>query len=259
MAFAKADSNIRPTVVVIDLDRFKQVNDSVGIAVGDFDPADAGAPPRPPAQAAGHAGAAHRRPVRHDPAVGARSDAADRLCRNHPPHAARADHLQRPRDLPHRLDRACALRRSAGPHRGGAEGRRACDVSRQADRRRPHRAVQAGDARAQDRPPDARIRAAPRARARGDHHPLSADRAAGGPFGRGLRGAGALGPSEDGPHVAVGVHQHRRGDRPDRRSRPVRAGAHRAPARRLAAQRADRASRFSPASTSRRASCCATT
>ena len=34
MAFAKANSNIRPTVVVIDLDRFKQVNDSVGIAVG---------------------------------------------------------------------------------------------------------------------------------------------------------------------------------------------------------------------------------
>ena len=35
MAFAKSDPNIRPTVVVIDLDRFKQVNDSVGIAVGD--------------------------------------------------------------------------------------------------------------------------------------------------------------------------------------------------------------------------------
>jgi diguanylate cyclase (GGDEF)-like protein/PAS domain S-box-containing protein len=35
MAFAKADPNIRPTVVVIALDRFKQVNDSVGIAVGD--------------------------------------------------------------------------------------------------------------------------------------------------------------------------------------------------------------------------------
>ena len=37
-----------------------------------FDPADAGAPARPPAQAAGHAGAALRRPVRADPAVGAR-------------------------------------------------------------------------------------------------------------------------------------------------------------------------------------------
>ena len=34
MAFAKADPAIRATVVVIDLDRFKQVNNSVGIAVG---------------------------------------------------------------------------------------------------------------------------------------------------------------------------------------------------------------------------------
>ena len=36
LAFAKADATIRPTVIVIDLDRFKQVNDFVGIAVGDF-------------------------------------------------------------------------------------------------------------------------------------------------------------------------------------------------------------------------------
>ncbi len=35
LAFAKADTAIKPTVMVIDLDRFKQVNDSVGIAVGD--------------------------------------------------------------------------------------------------------------------------------------------------------------------------------------------------------------------------------
>src|SRR3712207_7387771 len=35
LSLTKADTNIRPTVIVIDVDRFKQVNDSVGIAVGD--------------------------------------------------------------------------------------------------------------------------------------------------------------------------------------------------------------------------------
>ena len=109
-AFARSDSNIRPTVMVIDLDRFKQVNDSVGIAVGDsilltiarrlarlLKPQDT------LARLSGDQFAVIL-------LVRARAGAHRRLRRDVAPHAARADHLQRPRNLPDRLDRPGAGR-----------------------------------------------------------------------------------------------------------------------------------------------------
>ena len=113
LAFAKADPAIRATVVVIDLDRFKQVNDSVGIAVGDSIlltlARRLGRLLKPQDTLARLAGDQFAMIL----LVGARPDPPDRLCRDHPPDAARADHLQRPRDFPHRLDRAGARRRAS--------------------------------------------------------------------------------------------------------------------------------------------------
>jgi diguanylate cyclase (GGDEF)-like protein len=63
--FAKTTPNLRPTVMVIDLDRFKQVNDSVGIAVGDSILLTLARVSHP--QAAGHAGPPRGRSVRPDP------------------------------------------------------------------------------------------------------------------------------------------------------------------------------------------------
>ena len=238
LGLAKTDAVIRPTVMVVDLDRFKQVNDSVGMAVGDFDPAHSGAPPRAADQAAGHAGAPLGRPVRPHFAVGTRRGAHHRAGRNHPAHAARSDHLQRPRNIPHRLDRTDARQQRIAARRGGAQGRRACHVSRQARRRRSHRRVQGRDARAQGRPAVDRIRSSPRAGTRRDHHPLSTDRAARRSRHRRLRGAGALESPETRPGVAGRVHQCRRGNRADRRARPVRSRPYRAPALDLAAHAA---------------------
>ena len=56
----------------------------------------------------------------------------------------------------------------------------------------------------------------------------------------------------------VGIHRDRRGDRPDRRSRHVRARPDRAGSSRSGSARCARASRSSPASTFPRGNCCGT-
>ena len=254
LAFAKTNPDIRPTVMVMDLDRFKQVNDFVGIAVGIsilltlarrlgrlLKSQDTLA--RLSGDQFGLILMSERDTNR---IVGFAETSAKRSGRRS---------VQWTGNLPDRFGRHRVAGSAVQQGRGTDQRRRACDVRRQARARRPFRGLQAGDARAQDRPADARIGAAPRARSRGDHAALPADRAAGRPVDGGLRGAGALGPSEDGPPVAVGIHHDCRRDRPHQRSRAVRAGAHRAPARHLAALACAPACRCLRASTCRRANC----
>ena len=69
--------------MVIDIDRFKQVNDSVGMALGGFHSSHLGAAARAADQAAGLAGAAVRRSIRPFAVVGARNGTHHRARRNH--------------------------------------------------------------------------------------------------------------------------------------------------------------------------------
>ena len=94
LGFAKTEAAMRPTVMVIDLDRFKQVNDSVGMAVGDSILLTLARRLEPGDQAAGHAGAACRRSVRAHSDFRKRGRAHHRCLTNHPAHAARSDHFQ---------------------------------------------------------------------------------------------------------------------------------------------------------------------
>ena len=234
--FAKSMPNLRPTLMVIDLDRFKQVNDPVGIAVGDSILLTLA-----------------RRLTRilkpQDTLARLAGDQFGLILMSEQDPAritAFAETIRKTIRAPIAFnDREIFLTASIGLALSDPQTQLTDEIIKDAELAMYHSKRIGGDridvykprdARAQDRPPDAGKRIAPRHRAPGNHHSVPADRAAGRSLDRRLRGPGALGSSEARPDVAVGIHLDCRGDRPDRRSRHVRDGPDRPAALDLAAR-----------------------
>ena len=257
--FARSDPQIRPSVLVIDLDRFKQVNDSVGMSIGDsvlltiarrlarlLKPQDT------LARLSGDQFAlillSEREPARI---------------------VAFAETMRRTLRAPIGFnDREIFITASIGLALSENQSRSTEEVLKDAELAMYH-AKRIGGDRIEIFKPAMRSRKTDRLTMESElrraiereeikvlYQPIVRleDRAI-----AGFEALGALGSPQTRPPVAVRIHHDRRGNRPDRRTRPVRARTHRAPAGDLAGRQPLRASRSSPASTCRRGNCCGTT
>ena len=196
-AFARSDAKLKP-VGAGDRHRPLQAGQRFGRHRGRrFDPAHHRAPPRPPAQAAGHAGAHFRRPVRAHLAVGE----ASRRASSPSPKSLRRT-LRAPIAF---NDREIFLTASIGLALADNEPHRTEEVLKDAELAMYH-AKRIGGDRIEIFKPAMRSRKTDRLtleselrraiERRGDQGALPADRAAGRPRHRRFRGAGALGPSQ---------------------------------------------------------------
>ena len=230
----EAEGASRPSVFMLDIDRFKQVNEGFGLAIRRLHSPHHRPPPDPPPQAARHPGALLRRPVRLPAHLGKPRRAHRSVRRVGAAHAPRSDHPRREGDIPHRLDRHRHARRQADRGRGDDEGRRNRHVPRQASWRRPYRGLPPGAPPARHRPRHAGGGPPPGPRPRGDQGPLSAHRPTRRQDDRRLRGFGPLGSPEARPHPAGRFHPDGGAHRPDHPARPLRPRPDRPAARRLA-------------------------
>ena len=147
MGRAKVEPAVRPTVLFIDIDKFKSVNTSVRAGGGRQPATDPCPPAATPSGVDGYAGPRGRRSVRDPVHRRAAATGTGRVGRAHPPFAPFADQDFRPGDRAHRLYRYRGLRRRAPGAARCPEGIRERHVPRQARRCGSHRDLQPGNAR----------------------------------------------------------------------------------------------------------------
>ena len=227
LAFAANDPRLRPTVFCIDIDRFKQINESVGLSAGD-------------SILLTLARRLSRLLKAQDTIsrLGADHFAAIIISENDPDQVVGlANVVRRALSTPVTFaEREIPLTASIGlalynpqlhPRRGGhAQGRRDRDAARQEGRWQPDRGVPSSHADAPLGPHRHRGGPAPRARPGRDQGVLPAGRASRRPHRRRVRGAAALGQPAARTARPLRIHPDRGRNRRHRRSRHLRPGAH---------------------------------
>ncbi len=201
----------RPTVLVIDIDRFKNVNKSFGLVIGDS-----------MLLTLGRRLSRHLNPQDTLARLGGDQFAILLISDPDPHHVATlAERVRRALRTPMKISsKEIILTASIGivVHDGSQET--AQDMLREGElamlrakrgRRRPYRDLQSGDARRGREQAPARERSAQGARAAADHRALSAHHPARLQPTRRLRGAHALGPSDARTARRRGFHPARRG------------------------------------------------
>ena len=189
-----------PTVMVIDIDEFKSVNDSYRVVDRRLRPPGGREASCARFEAGRYAGAAVGRHVRRHRSRRAAVDGRSRQDRGVARGACRADQLRRTGNHAHRFDRGGAIRSEAARKRRRSSRRRSARAGqRQEGGRRSRRDFLGPHAVVPIRPAGARERHPARARARRDRRSVPADRAPRGSNGRRVSVAPALAPSATRP------------------------------------------------------------
>ncbi len=139
LKLSQTDALIRPTVICIDIDRFKHINETIGFSAGDSILLTVARRLGRILKPQGHARAPEQRSIRRCCDLRARDGPYYRHRQCRAPGGLDPGLLRRDRGAAHGFDRSCSVRSAiARQPRRYAQRRRDCGASWQTQRRQPH-------------------------------------------------------------------------------------------------------------------------